>query len=152
MRPINKIIIHCAATPEGMNVDAKLIDKWHKKRGFKKIGYHYFIKLDGTIERGRPIEEMGSHCSGHNYDSIGICYAGGLDKNKQPKDTRTSQQKQSFEYWIKALVDTYPSIKEIKGHRDYSPDRNKDGEISPDEWIKVCPCFDAEKEYKHLLS
>ena len=91
MRYINEIILHCTATKEGIDFNATDIDRWHKERGFKKIGYHYVIRLDGTIEEGRPLEEMGAHATGHNAHSIGIVYVGGLDKKGKSKDTRTIQ-------------------------------------------------------------
>jgi len=61
MRAVNKIVIHCSATPEGRNVSASTIDGWHRKRGFNQIGYHYVIGLDGKIEAGRPVNVMGAH-------------------------------------------------------------------------------------------
>lgn len=97
MRKINKIIIHCSATPEGREITVEDITLWHKKRGFKTIGYHYIIYLDGSIHIGRPEEEIGAHCVGQNSNSIGICYIGGMDiENKRPKDTRTDAQKRSL--------------------------------------------------------
>ena len=85
MREIKKLILHCSDSDFG---DAVLIDKWHKERGWKGIGYHYVIlngcrskdnykkEDDGLIETGRPIEEAGSHCAGENGDSIGVCLVG----------------------------------------------------------------------------
>lgn len=86
---VQEIIIHCSATKEGVDFKAKDIERWHKQRGFKKIGYHYVIDLDGTIEQGRKETENGAHTVGHNSIALGICYIGGLDKNGKPKDTRT---------------------------------------------------------------
>ena len=78
MRKIRKIIIHCSATKEGQDIDAKEIKKWHVEgNGWSDIGYHYVIKLDGTVEEGRPIERSGAHTLNHNHDSIGVCYIGG---------------------------------------------------------------------------
>lgn len=133
MRKINKIIVHCADTPEGRDVRAAEIKSWHtKERGWNDIGYHYVIDLDGTIEPGRPIEVAGAHCTGHNADSIGICYVGGCDAKMQPKDTRTEEQKASLITLLKYLVAKYPGAK-IYGHRDFSS--------------KACPSFDAKTEY-----
>ena len=64
MRKINKIILHCSATQEGKNITADTIDKWHKKRGWRGIGYHYVIALDGTMEYGRMIDVPGAHVKG----------------------------------------------------------------------------------------
>ena len=97
MRKINKIIIHCTATPENRPHDVADITRWHLARGFNTIGYHYLIHIDGRIEKGRPIEKQGAHCSGQNRNSIGICYVGGMTKDmKKAKDTRTKEQKDSL--------------------------------------------------------
>ena len=59
MRKINKIILHCSATPSGRAVSVDTIRRWHKKRGWSDIGYHYVIQLNGDINEGRPVERMG---------------------------------------------------------------------------------------------
>ena len=151
---IDAIVIHCSATRAGQDVRAADIDKWHKERGFAMIGYNYVIDLDGTVEVGRPLSRDGAHCntagtSGRSYNrhSIGICYVGGLDKNGKPADTRTPEQKRALRDLVYKLMDAYPNIVEVIGHRDASPDRNKDGKITPNEWVKVCPCFDVRAEF-----
>lgn len=153
MKTIDSIVIHCSATRAGQDVRAADIDKWHKERGFAMIGYNYVIDLDGTVEVGRPLSMDGAHCntaglSGQSYNkhSIGICYVGGLDENGNPADTRTQEQKLSLANLVNKLCDEYP-ITEILGHRDASPDRNGDGVISRNEWIKQCPCFDVRAEF-----
>lgn len=153
MKTIDSIVIHCSATRAGQDVRAADIDKWHKERGFAMIGYNYVIDLDGTVEVGRPLSMDGAHCntaglSGQSYNkhSIGICYVGGLDENGKPADTRTPEQKLSMTNLVNKLCDEYP-ITEILGHRDASPDRNGDGVISRNEWIKQCPCFDVRAEF-----
>lgn len=147
MKQIEAIIIHCTATREGQDVKASDIDKWHKERGWKMIGYNYVIDLDGTVELGRPLTMSGAHTVGWNSRSIGIVYVGGLDKNGKPKDTRTPAQKKAMNDLIYDILDKYPTITKIMGHRDTSPDLNKDGQITPNEWIKACPCFDVSSEY-----
>lgn len=153
MKTIDSIVIHCSATRAGQDVRAADIDKWHKERGFSEIGYHYVIDLDGTVEVGRRLPKDGAHCntaglSGQSYNkhSIGICYVGGLDENGNPADTRTPEQKKALTNLVNKLCDEYP-ITEVIGHRDASPDKNKDGKITPNEWIKQCPCFDARAEF-----
>ena len=142
-RFIDKIIIHCSATKEGNDVTVEQIDKMHRKRGFACIGYHFVIYRDGSIHDGRDICKVGAHTTGYNTGSIGICYIGGLDKTgKKIKDTRTYQQKDALYKLVRELMKMYP-IKEVKGHRDYSPDTNGDGVISKYEWIKGCPCFEV---------
>lgn len=151
---IDAIVIHCSATRAGQDVRAADIDKWHKERGFAMIGYNYVIDLDGTVEVGRPLSRDGAHCntagtSGRSYNrhSIGICYVGGLDKDGKPADTRTPEQKRALRDLVYKLMDEYPDIVEVIGHRDASPDRNRDGKITPNEWIKQCPCFDVRAEF-----
>ena len=136
MRTINEIIVHCSATPEGRNVTVKDIDTWHRQRGFRCIGYHYVIYLDGSVHTGRPESQVGAHCLGHNSHSIGVCYIGGVAKDgKTPKDTRTDAQKESLIKLIKELKAKYPKAT-VHGHREYAN--------------KACPCFDAKNEYKNL--
>lgn len=135
MRQIKEIIVHCADTPEGRDDKAADIKRWHKAQGWSDIGYHYVIDLDGTIEPGRPLETAGAHCTGHNANSIGICYIGGCDKDMKPKDTRTEEQKASLITLLKYLVAKYPGAK-IYGHKDFAQ--------------KACPSFDAKKEYEDL--
>lgn len=136
MRQINKIIIHCSDTPEGRPNTVADITAWHKQRGFRTIGYHYVIYLDGQIVEGRPIESVGAHCPSHNRDSIGICYIGGRTSDmKEFKDTRTPEQKKSLVELITALRTQFPDAK-VYGHRDFA--------------CRACPCFNAKEEYKEL--
>lgn len=136
MRKINKLIVHCSATPEGRNVTVQEIDGWHKARGWKGIGYHYVIYLDGSVHIGRDESKIGAHCTGQNSNSIGICYIGGVAKDcKTPKDTRTEAQKQSLLELLKKLKEKYPNAT-IHGHREFA--------------AKACPSFDAKYEYKDL--
>lgn len=144
MRKIDSIIIHCSATRAGLDFTAADIDRWHRERGFNGIGYHYVIRLDGRLEKGRDISLPGAHCRGWNERSIGICYIGGLDGNGQPADTRTNAQKRVLYQVIMDLQREYEVLR-VLGHRDTSPDLNGDGVIGPDEYVKACPCFDVRK-------
>ena len=154
MKTIDAIVIHCTATRAGQDVHAADIDKWHKERGFSCIGYNYVVRIDGTVEKGRPLTMDGAHCntaglSGKSYNkhSIGIVYVGGLDRDGNPADTRTPAQKAALVDLVYQLIDQYPTIKEVIGHRDASPDKNKDGKITQNEWIKQCPCFNVRGEF-----
>lgn len=154
MNKIDAIVIHCSATRAGQDVRAADIDKWHKERGFAMIGYNYVIDLDGKVEVGRPLSRDGAHCNtagvsglSYNKHSIGICYVGGLDKDGNPADTRTPEQKLSMLNLVNNLMEAYPDIVEVIGHRDASPDKNGDGVIERNEWIKQCPCFDVRAEF-----
>lgn len=133
MRKINGIIVHCSATPEGHDVTVADIDRWHKARGWRCVGYHYIIYRDGSVHTGRPVEQIGAHCTGHNSSSIGICYIGGLAAdNKTPKDTRTPAQIKALRDLVEELRAKYPGAT-VHGHREFAP--------------KACPCFDVRKEF-----
>ncbi|MDL2303208.1 N-acetylmuramoyl-L-alanine amidase [Dysgonomonas sp. OttesenSCG-928-D17] len=132
MRKINKIILHCSATKEGQNFTTADIDRWHKQRGFAKIGYHFVIYLDGSLHKGRDISEIGAHAQGQNSNSIGICYIGGLDFNGKAKDTRTDAQKASLVKLVAELKEQFPDAT-IHGHNEFAN--------------KACPCFDVKKEF-----
>ena len=134
-RNITEIIIHCSATIEGKHFTADDIDRWHRQRGFHSIGYHYVILLNGETQKGRDLQQIGAHCTGHNRQSIGICYIGGLDRKGISKDTRTPVQKDSLRRLLLSLKKQYPHAL-IVGHNKFA---NKD-----------CPCFDAEKEYSQI--
>ena len=135
-RKIDKIIVHCSATPEGKDYSVDTIRKWHLQRGFSDIGYHYIIYRDGSIHTGRDESIIGAHCTGYNTNSIGVCYIGGAATDgKTPKDTRTSEQRQSLLNLLKELKVKYPKAS-IHGHRDFAN--------------KACPSFDATKEYSSI--
>jgi len=146
MRKITIIVIHCSATKEGLDIDASVIRSWHKNKGYRDIGYHYVIKLDGTIEKGRSEESIGAHVQGFNANSIGICYVGGLDKEGNPSDTRTDAQKKAMRKLYSDLKPKYPNAKWC-GHRDLSPDIDGDGTIEKFEWMKACPSFEVKSEF-----
>lgn len=141
MRNIDTIVVHCSATPEGRAVSVPTIRKWHTDRGWRDIGYHFVIGLNGEIWPGRPISERGAHVRGHNTGSIGICYVGGVtnDGRLAPKDTRTPAQKTALLSLIRGLLTDYPAISKICGHRDFPG------------VAKACPCFDAIPAYGHLI-
>ena len=151
MKTIDSIVIHCTATKEGQNFRAADIDRWHRQRGWKMIGYNYVIGLDGKIEEGRPLTMTGAHAKGWNDHSIGIVYVGGLDKNGKSKDTRTLAQKKAMHLLVEQLMEKYPTIVDVLGHRDTSPDLNGNGKVDPHEWIKDCPCFDVRLEFPMVV-
>ena len=139
MRKINKIIIHCTATQENKDVSVDEVRRWHLKRGWRDIGYHFLIQRNGRVDEGRPIEQSGAHTKGHNWDSIGVAYVGGVEDERQngkwiAKDTRTPEQKDSLVDLLCQLKDSYGGT--IYGHNNYSS--------------KSCPCFDAKLEYENI--
>jgi N-acetylmuramoyl-L-alanine amidase len=132
MRRIDKIILHCSATPEGKHFTVADIDRWHRERGWKGIGYHYVIYLDGSIHKGRPEEIIGAHCSGQNAYSIGICYIGGLDAFGKAKDTRTPAQRKALRELVSDLKTRYPAAT-VPGQNEFAK--------------KDCPCFNVQNEF-----
>jgi len=137
MREINKIIVHCSATREGENFEVSEIRKWHVEgRGWSDIGYHFYIDLYGNIHKGRDIAKIGAHCKGHNRNSIGICYCGGVEADgKTPKDTRNTEQKEALLCVLRTLKAMYPNAI-IHSHNDFAN--------------KACPSFDATNEYEDI--
>jgi len=155
MRKINLIVIHCSGTKETQNYTFEDCIRDHKARGFTTCGYHRYIRRDGTIHTGRAFDKTGAHVKDYNANSIGICYEGGLDASGKAKDTRTDAQKNAINLCIMEAVNFAErnggQIKRICGHRDLSPDLDGDGVVEPNEWVKQCPCFNAEPEFKHFI-
>ena len=136
MRELKRIIIHCTATPEGKHFDVATIRRWHvKDRGWKDIGYHYVIYLDGSVHEGRPVEQVGAHTSGHNADSIGIVYVGGCDAKMKAKDTLNEAQEAAMVNLIKALREQHGELS-LHGHNEYA--------------AKACPSFKLKDKFSWL--
>ena len=137
MRPLDKIILHCSATREGQHITVETMRQWHLKRGWKDIGYHYVIYIDGSVHKGRPIEQVGAHTSGQNTGSIGICYVGGVEKDgKTPKDTLNELQETAMVNLIKALREQYGDMT-LHGHNEFA--------------AKACPSFKVYEKFNWLL-
>ena len=136
MRIITLLIVHCSAVRPGQRSSAKDINGWHREKGWNGIGYHYVVRRDGSIELGRPLEEIGAHCVGHNSHSIGICYEGGLNELGEEADTRTPEQKVALRKLLEELHEQFPKAL-IVGHHDLNPG-------------KKCPCYDVVTEYIDL--
>ena len=100
------------------------------------IGYHFVILTDGTIQRGRPLEAIGSHVKGYNNCSVGICLIGGVDTKGKSVDNFTEEQKESLKCLLDYLRGYYKDEVDVLGHRDFAG-VNKD-----------CPCFDVKGWYK----
>ena len=128
----NWIVLHCSATRGSQDFGAADIRRWHKAQGWRDIGYHFVIRRDGKVEKGRALDAIGSHVKGHNADSVGICLVGGIDdKTWQPADNFTPAQWKSLKQLVDTLVKRYPAAK-VLGHRDFPKVQ------------KACPCFDAK--------
>lgn len=131
-RKIDKIILHCSATPEGKDYTVAQIRQWHLARNFSDIGYHYVIYRDGSVHRGRSENKIGAHTTGYNSHSIGICYIGGIVRDgKTPKDTRTEAQRSALVKLLRELRERYPSAT-IHGHNEFAN--------------KACPSFIVNKD------
>lgn len=134
-RKINRLVIHCSATTPNMDIGAEVIRVWHvRDNKWSDIGYHLVIKRDGTIEKGRPLEQAGAHVAGHNHDSIGICLIGGIAPNGRADNNFTEMQFKTLENILKDAKRVYPAIK-FMGHRDLDPK-------------KECPSFDVNSWIK----
>ncbi|NQD71986.1 N-acetylmuramoyl-L-alanine amidase [Sphingobacterium shayense] len=165
MRKIRRIVLHCTSGWPDQTTQS-ILDFWRKNLGWKQVGYHRLISADGKIENLAGFSEITNGVQGYNSDSIHICYKGGLIKTYKDTsgktqyvygDTRTSQQKKSIEEAISnALWELHDSGQDmsditIVGHRDLSTDLNGNERIEEREWVKVCPTFDAIKEYGAMV-
>ena len=129
-REIKKVVIHCADTYSRMDIGVEEIRRWHtdpppRGNGWSRVGYHYVIRRDGSLEYGVDEMEAGIHARGHNADSIAICLVGG-----KPDANFTRQQWKTLENIVDYLVKKYPKAA-VMGHRDLDSGKN-------------CPCFDVK--------
>lgn len=141
MRRIDKIVIHCSASPNGRGDDIHDVDIWHEERKFKRArewriqwqpdiescGYHYVIPIDGTIQYGRHNDEVGAHAQGYNQHSIGICMIG--------TDEFTAEQWNSLAELVAALKWQFPAA-DILGHRDLPGVKKTCPGFSVRDWLK----------------
>lgn len=147
MRTIKYIAVHCTASHQSMTIEG--LKQEFKRKGWVNPGYHYVVSPDGKITQLLDEDKVSNGVKGFNSVSINVAYIGGIDATGKPVDNRTPAQKSSLLSLVKLLHRKYPAAV-IQGHRDFSPDLNKDGKITPNEWMKVCPCFNAKEEYADL--
>lgn len=147
MRNIKYIAVHCTASHQSMTIEG--LKQEFKRKGWVNPGYHYVVSPDGKITQLLDEDKVSNGVKGFNSVSINVAYIGGIDTNGKPTDNRTDEQKVSLRSLLKMLHKKYPTAV-IQGHRDFSPDLNKDGKITPNEWMKACPCFNAKEEYREL--
>lgn len=136
MRKLDRIILHCTATPEGRHVDVNTIRAWHKKRGWSDVGYHFIIYIDGSVHVGRDVSKVGAHVSGHNATTIGVVYVGGTDAAGKAKDTMNAAQETAFVNLVKHLRDEYGPLT-LHGHNEYA--------------AKACPSFKVKDKFGWLV-
>lgn len=137
MREIRKIIVHTSDSPDTMDIGAKEIRQWHtdpkpKGNGWSDIGYHFVIRRDGTVEKGRDISVVGAHVRGQNHDSIGICWVG-------RKEMTDAQKKSLYDLLTKLLKDHKLKVEDVYGHREFESGKtcpNIDPQIIRDELKK----------------
>ena len=151
MQRIQRIVIHCTATPQGREVSVDEIRRWHLSpppvgHGWKHFGYHALVHLDGTISYLQKLPTsifMTSECvangaAGFNHTSIHVAYVGGLMVGSlKPFDTRTYAQRIALSRLVQKLRDKYGNLP-VVGHRDLPGVK------------KACPSFDAKKEYNYV--
>ncbi len=135
MRTLDKIVIHCSATPPTMDIGAKEIRSWHvNERKWRDIGYHFVVRRSGEVEIGRPIEMQGAHARGHNSTSVGVCWVGGTDSDMNPENNMTKPQEAELWCTVQNLMLIYGIKKDqVVGHRDLPG-------VS-----KACPSFDVKE-------
>lgn len=126
------LVVHCSATRPSLDVGVKEIRQWHKNQGWEDIGYHYVIRRDGRVEKGRAENLVGSHVAGFNATSVGVCMVGGVSQKDYTvaENNFTKEQFASLKTLLKTLSEKYPGAK-VLGHRDFP-------RVS-----KACPSFDA---------
>ena len=143
------LIIHCTATPEGRDVSADDIRRWHTDpvskggRGWRQVGYTDLFRLDGKVERlvrnneDNEVDpwEITNGATGYNSVSRHIVYAGGVDQNGRPKDTRTPAQRNALEEYVTRFHDQHPGVR-IIGHNEVA--------------AKACPSFDVQEWLKNI--
>lgn len=149
MRTIKYIAVHCTAGNQHEPI-AQILSYFKNIRGWSVPGYHFVIEANGTVTNILPVDKVSNGVAGFNHEIINIAYLGGIDANGKPVDNRTPQQKAAMLKLLKELKSQFKTAV-IQGHRDFSPDTNHNGEVDKWEWIKVCPCFDAKKEYATII-
>ena len=149
---ITHITVHCSATRPGQNLSAKDIDRMHKQKGYRGIGYHYVIRLDGSVQKGRDDSRQGAHVKGHNKGNIGICLVGGLDAAGKAKNTYSEEQMHALFALLLDLCEKYEvDFGLVCGHRDWYGDTNGDGKVDKYDWLKECPCFNVREWFESQL-
>ena len=132
------IVLHHA---EAVHCTAQQIDDWHKSNGWSGIGYHFFVRKNGEIYRGRPLWSVGSHVLHMNNCSIGICAEGDYhDKDKVMPDA----QKRSIKELVTYLKGIYHDAK-IVGHKEIG-ESNCPGKYYPLAEMKQYPYDEQEDE------
>ena len=110
MKKVEGIALHHSGVSVLQSVE--VIHNYHKSKGWAGIGYHYYVRKDGSVYRGRPENMAGAHCPGVNSTSIGICAEGNFSE-----ETMSNVQKQAIIELVKDIKSRY-DVKWVKGHRE----------------------------------
>lgn len=137
-RAIDYIVIHATGGSQDSTV-TEIRNYWRSALGWKYPGYHKLIDKFGNVNVLATPDKMTNGVRGYNKNSYHISWIGG---HTDDGDNRTKAQKESLYREIKLAIDEFGPNVDVVGHRDLSPDANKDGIISSEEWIKMCPSFD----------
>lgn len=148
MRKIDKIFVHCTATPQDATIGS-IQSYWKNVLKWKNPGYHKIVFPDGNIYVLASDYAICNGVAGHNSTSLHVSYVGGIDSKGNGVDNRTEAQKKALKTILEDWGKKYPNAY-ILGHRDISPDKNKNGKIEPFEYIKMCPSFNAIPEYLYI--
>lgn len=140
-RDITEVVVHWTGTYNNQDIGSEEVHGWHKQRGWSGIGYHFIIRRDGRLQRGRPLNKTGAHAgaNGHNKYSIGISFAAGYNCPSGTKnankfisaDSITAEQMKTFDMFMGAFYDEFP------GGQAY-------GHVDTDDKGKLDPGFDVQ--------
>lgn len=144
MRIVTHIVIHCTGAKQSQTITS-ILNFWKTVNKWRNVGYHKIIEANGAVTELAKPSEITNGVAGHNSKSYHICYIGG----QGGLDNRTPLQKASLLSEIMKAKKLFPKAV-ILGHRDFSPDLDDDGIVEPNEWTKLCPSFNAKKEYQNL--
>lgn len=134
-KSVKYLVLHCSATRCNQDYPVEQLRRDHLARGFRDIGYHFYVRKDGSCTQHRLLLEVGAHARPYNRCSIGICYEGGLDEEGRPQNTLTPEQYSRICELVAVLMRLFPEA-EFLGHRDL-----------PGTTPKECPCLDTRETF-----
>lgn len=139
--PLRYITVHAAATKPSMDIGVNEIRQWHLEKGWNDVGYHYIIRRDGSIEKGRQDHIVGAHVGKNNTGNLGICLVGGVSEHdvNKPEDNFTSEQYTALSKLLARLIKENPNAK-LMGHNDF-----------PGYKSRGCPCFNQHVYFEWLI-
>ena len=118
---IKFLVLHCSASRCDQDYSVEQLRRDHKARGFYDIGYHFYIRKDGTMTQHRKLLEVGAHARPYNRCSIGICYEGGLDEHGKPYNTMTAEQETRLVDLFRNLKILFPKAKNPARRSRFAP-------------------------------